>query len=111
MTIKEAQKEIDQWIQSKGVRYFDELTNMSQLTEEVGELARVISREFGEQSFKEQPQKSRKELLREEIADVLFVLICIANQTEIDLEAALKESIEKKSARDGDRHKNNPKLN
>lgn len=111
MTIKEAQKEVDQWIHSKGVRYFDKLTNMAQLTEEVGELARVISRQFGEQSFKEEPKKARKELLREELADVLFVLICIANQTDIDLKRALEESLEKKTDRDEKRHKNNPKLN
>lgn len=111
MTINEAQKEVDQWIKDTGVRYFDELTNMAQLSEEVGELARVISREFGEQSYKSEPKKERKELLREEIADTLFVLICIANQTGTDLEKALKESIDKKSDRDKKRHKNNPDLN
>ena len=107
MTINEAQKLVDDWIKDKGVRYFNELTNMAVLMEEVGELARVMSRKFGEQSFKE---GESGENLDEEIADVLFVLICIANQTGVDLTAALQKSIDKKTKRDHNRHKNNPKL-
>ena len=106
MTIQEAQKRVDQWIKTYGVRYFNELTNMACLTEEVGELARVIARKYGEQSFKEGESQD----VSEEMADVLWVLICLANQTGVDLTAALEASIEKKTARDKDRHKNNIKL-
>lgn len=106
MTIEEAQQAVDRWIKEYGVRYFSELTNMACLTEEVGELARVIARKYGDQSFKE----GEKENLDEEMADVLWVLICLANQTGVSLEDALKKSIEKKTKRDKDRHKNNSKL-
>ena len=106
MTITEAQQLVDQWIKQYGVRYFSELTNMACLTEEVGELARVIARNYGDQSFKpgEQPN------LGEEMADVLWVLLCLANQTGINLEDELRKSMEKKTRRDALRHKNNPKL-
>ena len=106
MTIKEAQEAVDKWIREYGVRYFSELTNMACLTEEVGELARVIARKYGDQSFKpgEEPN------LGEEMADVLWVLICLANQTGVDLTEELQKSIAKKTSRDADRHKNNPKL-
>lgn len=107
MTIDEAQKTVDQWIKTIGVRYFNELTNMAILTEEVGELARIIARRYGEQSEKES-DKNRD--LGDEMADVLWVLICLANQTGINLTEALKKNIEKKSDRDSERHKNNPKL-
>ncbi|MCF6366731.1 MAG: nucleotide pyrophosphohydrolase [Bacteroidales bacterium] len=107
MTIKQAQKTIDNWIKEVGVRYFNELTNMALLTEEVGELARIIARTYGEQSFKE-TEKNKD--LSEEIADVFFVLICIANQTGIDLTDALQKSLKKKTKRDSLRHKNNEKL-
>jgi len=107
MHIKEAQDAVDQWIKRNGVRYFNELTNMVILSEEVGEMARIISRTYGEQSFKE----SDKEVnLADEMADVLFVLICMANQTGIDLTTAFKKNIEKKTNRDSERHKNNQKL-
>lgn len=106
MTIREAQDCVDQWIKTYGVRYFNELTNMACLTEEVGELARVIARKYGEQSFKEGESQD----VSEEMADVLWVLICLANQTGVDLTAALEASIEKKTARDKDRHKANSKL-
>lgn len=106
MTIKEAQERVDQWIKTYGVRYFNELTNMACLTEEVGELARVIARKYGEQSFKEGETQD----ISEEMADVLWVLICLANQTGVDLTAALEASIEKKTKRDKDRHQNNTKL-
>lgn len=106
MTIREAQDRVDQWIKTYGVRYFNELTNMACLTEEVGELARVIARKYGEQSFKEGESQD----VSEEIADVLWVLICLANQTGVDLTAALEASIEKKTARDKERHKANSKL-
>ena len=106
MTIEEAQLAVDQWIKTYGVRYFSELTNMAVLTEEVGELARVIARKYGDQSFKE----GEKDNLGEEMADVLWVLICLANQTGIDLTEELKKSIEKKTKRDAERHKNNVKL-
>lgn len=106
MTIKEAQLTVDQWIKEHGVRYFNELTNMACLTEEVGELARVIARTYGEQSFK----PGEKPNLGEEMADVLWVLICLANQTGIDLTEELRKSLEKKTKRDGQRHLNNPKL-
>ncbi|MEQ6121319.1 nucleotide pyrophosphohydrolase [Reichenbachiella sp. MALMAid0571] len=107
MEIKEAQKLVDDWINSIGVRYFNELTNMAILTEEVGELARIISRKYGEQSFKES-DKNRD--LGDEMADVLWVLICLANQTGVDLTDALKKNIEKKNNRDVNRHKENKKL-
>jgi len=107
MTIKEAQDIVDKWIKSTGVRYFNELTNTAMLMEEVGEVARIMARQYGEQSFK----KSDKEVdLADEMADVLFVLICLANQTGIDLTVALEKNLEKKSIRDADRHKNNEKL-
>ncbi len=106
MTIKEAQEAVDKWIKEYGVRYFSELTNMACLTEEVGELARVIARKYGDQSFKE----GEKPNLGEEIADVLWVLICLANQTGTDLTEELQKSFEKKTKRDAERHKNNPKL-
>ena len=106
MTIKEAQEVVDQWIKTYGVRYFSELTNMAVLTEEVGELARVIARKYGDQSFK----AGEKDNLGEEMADVLWVLICLANQTGIDLTEELKKSIEKKTLRDKERHIQNKKL-
>lgn len=106
MTIKEAQETVDRWIKTYGVRYFSELTNMACLTEEVGELARVMARTYGDQSFK----KGEKPNLGEEMADVLWVLICLANQTGVDLTEELKKSLEKKTQRDHDRHRNNPKL-
>jgi NTP pyrophosphatase (non-canonical NTP hydrolase) len=107
MTLQEAQQTVDQWITSKGVRYFNELTNMAILTEEVGELARIISRKYGEQSFKE---SDKKYSLEDELADVLFVLICIANQTGVNLTDAMKKNMEKKNARDSERHLKNEKL-
>lgn len=107
MEIKEAQKIIDQWITTTGVRYFNELTNMAMLTEEVGEVARIIGRKYGEQSFK--TGEDDKELA-DELADVLFVLICIANQTGVDLTDALKKNLEKKTRRDHKRHRDNTKL-
>lgn len=106
MTIEEAQKKVDEWIKSVGVRYFNELTNMTILTEEVGELARVMARKYGEQSFK----SGETDNLDEELADILWVLICIANQTGVDLTAALNQSFEKKTRRDNNRHKENSKL-
>jgi len=106
MTIKEAQEQIDQWISEHGVRYFNEMTNMAMLTEEVGELAGVMARKYGEQSFKEGDQTD----LSDELSDVLFVLICIANQTGVDLDEALRKNLNKKTQRDQHRHKNNPKL-
>lgn len=106
MTIKEAQKEVDRWIKQYGVRYFSELTNMTVLTEEVGELARVMARRYGDQSFK----AGEKDNLEEEMADVLWVLICLANQTGVDLTTALEKSFAKKTQRDSTRHLNNPKL-
>ena len=106
MTIKEAQLAVDQWINAYGVRYFSELTNMTVLTEEVGELARVMARKYGDQSFKE----GEKDNLGEEMADVLWVLLCLANQTGVDLTEELQKSIEKKTKRDAERHKNNEKL-
>ena len=106
MTIKEAQDAVDRWIKQYGVRYFSELTNMACLTEEVGELARVIARTYGDQSFK----MGEKPNLGEEMADVLWVLICLANQTGIDLTEELQKSFNKKTQRDAERHKNNPKL-
>ena len=106
MTIKEAQDKVDQWIKTYGVRYFNELTNMAVLTEEVGELARIMARKYGEQSFKEGENQDPAD----EMADVLWVLICLANQTWVDLTQALEASFEKKTRRDKDRHKNNTKL-
>jgi NTP pyrophosphatase (non-canonical NTP hydrolase) len=106
MTIKQAQEQVDSWIKSYGVKYFSELTNMAILTEEVGELARIMSRKYGDQSFK----PGEKDNLSDEMADVLWVLICLANQTGVDLTNALKMNIEKKTARDKDRHHQNPKL-
>ncbi len=106
MTIKEAQEEVDRWIKQYGVRYFSELTNMTVLTEEVGELARVMARRYGDQSFK----AGEKDNLEEEMADVLWVLICLANQTEVDLTTALEKNFAKKTQRDSTRHINNPKL-
>ena len=107
MTIDEAQKIVDDWINTIVVRYFNELTNMSLLTEEVGELARIIARKYGEQSFKESDKQYD---MADEMADVLFVLICLANQTGVNLTDALKKNLEKKTCRDKDRHKNNEKL-
>ncbi len=107
MTIEEAQKKVDHWIQTIGVRYFNELTNMAILTEEVGEVARIMSRKYGEQSFKESDKDAK---LEDELADVLFVLICIANQTNINLTDALQRNLEKKTIRDADRHSSNDKL-
>ena len=107
MTIQEAQKIVDKWISENGVRYFNELTNMAILTEEVGEVARIISRKYGEQSFKESDKQVD---LGDELADVLFVIICLANQTGIDLTEALNKNLKKKTKRDSQRHKNNQKL-
>ena len=107
MNIAEAQKKIDRWINTTGVRYFDELTNMSLLMEEVGELARLMARIYGEQSFKD---SEKEHDLGDEMADVLWVLICLANQTGVDLTEALEKNLLKKSSRDADRHKNNEKL-
>ena len=107
MTIQEAQHAVDEWIKENGVRYFNELTNMAMLTEEVGEVARIIARRYGEQSEKE---SDKTKDLGEEMADVLFVLICLANQTGINLTDALEKSLEKKTKRDKERHHNNPKL-
>jgi NTP pyrophosphatase (non-canonical NTP hydrolase) len=107
MTISNAQQQVDEWIKTIGVRYFSELTNMAMLTEEVGEVARIIARRYGEQSEKE---SDKNKDLGDEMADVLFVLICLANQTGVNLEEALKQNLLKKTARDADRHKNNPKL-
>lgn len=106
MTIEEAQKEVDQWIKTYGVRYFSELTNMTILTEEVGEVARIMARKYGDQSFKE----GEKSDLADEIADVFWVLICLANQTGIDLTEAFEKNLEKKTSRDKNRHIQNPKL-
>ena len=107
ITIREAQKMVDDWIKTYGVRYFSELTNMTVLTEEVGELARTMARKYGDQIFKE----GEKHDLGDEMADVLWVLMCLANQTGVDLTEALKKNIEKKSSRDKNRHVNNVKLN
>jgi len=107
MEIKEAQQIVDNWIKTVGVRYFNELTNMAMLTEEVGEEARIIARRYGEQSEKE---SDKNKDLGDELADVLFVLICLANQTGVDLEEALQKNLDKKTGRDSERHKNNEKL-
>ena len=107
MTIEEAQKKVDDWIKTVGVRYFSELTNMAILTEEVGEVARLMSRQYGDQSFKESDKNKE---LADELADVLWVVICIANQTGVDLTEALQKNFEKKNIRDADRHLDNEKL-
>ncbi|MGE0636993.1 MAG: nucleotide pyrophosphohydrolase [Bacteroidia bacterium] len=107
MTISQAQQTVDEWIKTTGVRYYNELTNMAILTEEVGEVARIMARKYGEQSFKESDKKHE---LGEELADVLFVVLCIANQTGVDLTTELNKNLEKKTKRDSERHKNNPKL-
>ncbi|NDE78043.1 MAG: pyrophosphatase [Chitinophagaceae bacterium] len=107
MTIQHAQQEVDQWIKTTGVRYFNELTNMAILTEEVGELARLMARTYGDQSFKKGEETNS---LSDEMADVLWVLICLANQTGVDLTTALQRNIEKKTKRDASRHQDNPKL-
>ena len=107
MEIKEAQQKVDEWIKTVGVRYFNELTNLALLTEEVGELARVIARRYGEQSFKESDKAVD---MADEMADIMFVLICLANQTGVDLTAAFEKNLEKKSLRDSSRHLDNPKL-
>ena len=107
MNLKNAQTEVDAWIKNHGVRYFNELTNMAQLTEEVGEVARIIARRYGEQSEKE---SDKNKDLGEELADVVFVVLCLANQTGIDLQAAFDKKLDLKTNRDRDRHQNNPKL-
>src|SRR5258705_9518657 len=107
MTIASAQQQVDQWIRTVGVRYFSELTNMAILTEEVGELARIMARKYGDQSFKESDKEKN---MADEMADVLWVLICLANQTGVDLTDALQKNFEKKSKRDAERHKQNEKL-
>ncbi len=107
MTISEAQNKVDEWIKTYGVRYFNELTNMTILTEEVGELARIMARTYGDQSFKKSDLDKN---LADEMADVLWVLICLANQTGVDLTEAFAKNMEKKTSRDKDRHKNNDKL-
>lgn len=109
LTLPEAQQQVDQWIRSIGVRYFSELTNLAQLVEEVGELARILSRKFGDQSFKAGEEERCN--LADEMADVLFVLICLANQTGVDLNTALQDNLAKKTERDSQRHRQNPKLN
>jgi NTP pyrophosphatase (non-canonical NTP hydrolase) len=108
MTLEEAQKRIDTWIREYGVRYFSELTNTAILMEEVGELARLMARTYGDQSFKKSDEGRD---LGDEMADILFVLLCLANQTGVDLTAAMERNLEKKTVRDADRHKQNPKLN
>jgi NTP pyrophosphatase (non-canonical NTP hydrolase) len=107
MTLEEAQRRVDDWIKTHGVRYFSELTNTAVLMEEVGELARLMARTYGDQSFKKSDEGRD---LGDEMADILFVLVCLANQTGVDLTAALERNLEKKAVRDADRHKNNPKL-
>lgn len=107
MSIQTLQKDVDNWIQAHGVRYFNELTNMAQLTEEVGEVARIIARRYGEQSEKE---SDKQKDLGEELADVMFVVLCLANQTGVDLESAFYKKLNLKTERDHDRHKNNEKL-
>jgi len=107
MTIQEAQQTVDSWIKTTGVRYFNELTNMAMLTEEVGEVARIIARQYGEQSFK---KTDKDKVLADELADVLFVVICLANQTGVDLTEALQKNLEKKTLRDSERHQQNEKL-
>ncbi|MDO9511884.1 MAG: nucleotide pyrophosphohydrolase [Bacteroidales bacterium] len=107
MTLQQSQQIVDEWIKTTGVRYFNELTNMVLLTEEVGELARIIARKYGEQSFKAGEESMD---IADEMADILFVLICLANQTGVDLTSAFQKNIEKKNARDSTRHKNNSRL-
>jgi NTP pyrophosphatase (non-canonical NTP hydrolase) len=107
LTLLQAQRKVDEWIRDVGVRYFSELTNMAMLAEEVGEVARIIARRYGEQS--EKPSDADK-VLADELADVLFVLICLANQTGVDLDAAFKKNIDKKTIRDAERHRQNPKI-
>lgn len=107
MTLQQAQQTVDNWIKKHGVRYFNELTNMAMLTEEVGEVARIIARRYGEQSEKE---SDKTKDLGDEMADVLFVLLCLANQTGVDLTQALENNLQKKASRDSERHKQNPKL-
>ncbi len=107
MTIQEAQRQVDEWIRQYGVRYFSELTNMALLTEEIGELAKIIARKYGDQTFKQGESDST---LADEMADVMFVLICLANQTGVDLQEAMAKNLQKKTSRDIHRHKNNPKL-
>ena len=107
MTIQEAQQQVDEWIKTVGVRYFSELTNMAILTEEVGELARIMARKYGDQSFKESDKDKN---LADEMADVLWVMLCLANQTGVNLTEALQRNFEKKNARDAERHRQNPKL-
>ena len=107
MTLEEAQETVDQWIKTTGVRYFNELTNLAILTEEVGELAQIMARTYGEQSFREGDTDKN---MSDEMADILWVLLCIANQTGIDMTEAFRKNLEKKEIRDKDRHKNNPKL-
>ena len=108
MNIENAQQAVDQWIKNHGIRYFDELTNMAQLTEEVGEVARIIARRYGEQSEKE---SDKEKDLGEELADVLFVVLCLANQTGVDMASAFAKKLDLKTKRDHDRHHNNPKIN
>ena len=111
LTLNEAQTAVDEWIQTLGVRYFGELTNLAQLTEEVGELARLLSRTYGEQSFRKGTEPADvKAAIADEMADVLFVLICLANQTGVDLTDALRRNLDKKTNRDADRHRSNEKL-
>ena len=107
MTLQNAQQQVDEWIKTVGVRYFSELTNMAILTEEVGELARIMARKYGDQSFKESDKGKN---MADEMADVLWVLICLANQTGVDLTEALQKNFEKKNIRDAERHQNNEKL-
>lgn len=107
LVLGDAQRQVDQWIQSIGVRYFSELTNLAQLMEEVGELSRIVSRKYGDQSFK---SGEDAESLEDEMADILFVLICLANQTGVDLTSAFRKNLDKKTKRDRTRHLNNPKL-
>lgn len=107
MTLQELQKRVDDWIKDKGVRYFNELTNTAVLMEELGEFARIMAREYGEQSFKDSDLKYDK---ADELADIIFVLVCLANQMNIDLESAVLKNLDKKSNRDAERHHNNPKL-
>lgn len=107
MEIKLLQKKVDEWIRSHGVRYFNELTNMAMLTEEVGEVARIVARRYGEQSEK---PSDRKKILADELADVLFILVCLANQTGVDLTKAVEKNLKKKTVRDKSRHHSNPKL-
>jgi NTP pyrophosphatase (non-canonical NTP hydrolase) len=113
MTIQQAQQQVDGWITTTGVRYFNELTNMAILTEEVGELSRHIARQYGEQSYRKDmviSEQEKKEMLSDEMADVLWVLLCLANQTGVDLTTALQKNFEKKTNRDGERHRQNEKL-